>query len=203
MLAGIEYQKSFAALMLLWKGIAEYVSRHPRYCRLIGPVSISNDYLPLSRELLVGFLRKKNFDPLAPTLVRPRTPFRGRFSVRSLGGHKALGDIDTFVDAGIQKLSEAVNGTPIVRAVDEILTSAAAARASDVHIEPFAGGGRVRRPRCSRATRCRGAGRQSPCRRGIAPWRYACDGPSGHSFGALVLHQICTRDPVFTGPNRT
>ena len=34
--------------------------------------------------------------------------------------------------------------TPIVRAVDEILNSAAASRASDVHIEPFAGGGRVR-----------------------------------------------------------
>jgi type II secretory ATPase GspE/PulE/Tfp pilus assembly ATPase PilB-like protein len=34
--------------------------------------------------------------------------------------------------------------TPIVRAVDEILSSAAAARASDVHIEPFSGGGRVR-----------------------------------------------------------
>lgn len=37
-----------------------------------------------------------------------------------------------------------VEETPVVRAVDEILNSAAAARASDVHIEPFAGGGRVR-----------------------------------------------------------
>ena len=34
--------------------------------------------------------------------------------------------------------------TPVVRAVDEILNSAAAARASDVHIEPFSDGGRVR-----------------------------------------------------------
>ena len=90
-----EYQKSFASLMLLWKGIAEYVSRNPRYCRLIGPVSISNDYLPLSRELLVGFLRKKNFELLAPTLVRPKRPFRGRFSLRSLSGDvKSLGDIE-------------------------------------------------------------------------------------------------------------
>lgn len=37
-----------------------------------------------------------------------------------------------------------VEETPIVRAVDEILNSAAAARASDVHIEPFTDGGRVR-----------------------------------------------------------
>jgi putative hemolysin len=90
-----EYQKSFASLMLLWKGIGEYIGRHPRYRRLIGPVSISNDYCPLSRELLVGFLRKRNFDRLAPTLVRPRRPFRGRFSVCSLGGNaEMLDDIE-------------------------------------------------------------------------------------------------------------
>jgi putative hemolysin len=90
-----EYQKSFASLMLLWKGIGEYVSRNPRYCRLIGPVSISNDYLPLSRDLLVGFLREKSFDRLAPTLVRPKRPFRGRFSPRSLSGDvKSLDDIE-------------------------------------------------------------------------------------------------------------
>ena len=91
-----DYQRSFASLMLLWKGIGEYVSRHPRYCRLIGPVSISNDYRPLSRDLLVGFLRKKNFDRLAKTMVRPKRPFRGRFSVRSLGGQdKTLADIES------------------------------------------------------------------------------------------------------------
>jgi hypothetical protein len=90
-----EYQKSFAALLLLWKGIGEYVSRQPRYCRLIGPVSISNDYRPLSRDLLVGFLRKWSFEPLAPTFVRPKKPFRGRFSVRSLGGNaETLSDIE-------------------------------------------------------------------------------------------------------------
>jgi putative hemolysin len=97
----IEYQKSFASLLLLWKGIGEYVARHPRYCRLIGPVSISNDYRPLSRELLVKFLRKRNFDPLAPTFVRPKKPFRGRFSLRSLGGNA-----DTLTD--IEALSSLV-----------------------------------------------------------------------------------------------
>ena len=70
--------------MLLWKGIAEYVGRNPRYCRLIGPVSISNDYQPLSRELQGAFLRDRVLDPLMPR-VRPRCPFRGRLSLRSLG----------------------------------------------------------------------------------------------------------------------
>ena len=80
----VEYQRSFGALMLLWKGIAEYVGRSPRYCRLIGPVSISNDYQPLSRELQVAFLRDRLLDPLTASL-RPKRAFRGRLSLRSLG----------------------------------------------------------------------------------------------------------------------
>jgi len=80
----VEYQRSFGALMLLWKGIAEYVGRNPRYCRLIGPVSISNDYQPLSRELQVAFLRDRLLDPLMAS-VRPKRAFRGRLSLRSVG----------------------------------------------------------------------------------------------------------------------
>jgi putative hemolysin len=80
----VEYQRSFAALMLLWKGIAEYVGRNPRYCRLIGPVSISNEYQPLSRELQVSFLRARLLDPLTAS-VRPKRAFRRRLSLRSVG----------------------------------------------------------------------------------------------------------------------
>ncbi|MHB8813641.1 MAG: lysophospholipid acyltransferase family protein [Steroidobacteraceae bacterium] len=80
----VEYQRSFGALMLLWKGIAEYVGRNPRYCRLIGPVSISNDYQPLSREVQVAFLRDRLLDPLTAS-VRPKRAFRGRLSLRSVG----------------------------------------------------------------------------------------------------------------------
>jgi putative hemolysin len=90
----VEYQRSFGALMLLWKGIAEYVGRNPRYCRLIGPVSISNDYQPLSRELQVAFLRDRLLDPLMAS-VRPRRAFRGRLSLRSVGvGSRWPADID-------------------------------------------------------------------------------------------------------------
>jgi putative hemolysin len=109
-----EHQKSFVSLMLLWKGIGEYVGRNPRYCRLIGPVSISNDYRPVSRELLVGFLRKHTFNPLAPTLVRPRRPFRGRFSLRSLGGNGlSLGDIET-LSTVVSDLEPDGKGAPVL-----------------------------------------------------------------------------------------
>jgi putative hemolysin len=110
----IEYQKSFASLMLLWKGIGEYVSRHPRYCRLIGPVSISNDYRPLSRELLVGFLRKRSFELLAPTMVRPKRPFRGRFSLRSVGEQdESLADIET-LSTVVADLEPDGKGAPVL-----------------------------------------------------------------------------------------
>ncbi|HVW68222.1 MAG TPA: GNAT family N-acyltransferase [Steroidobacteraceae bacterium] len=109
-----EYQKSFASLMLLWKGIGEYVARHPRYCRLIGPVSISNDYRPLSKDLLVNFLKKKNFEPLAPTVVRPKRPFRGRFSIRALGGHdETLTDIET-LSTVVADLEPDGKGAPVL-----------------------------------------------------------------------------------------
>jgi putative hemolysin len=110
----IEYQKSFAALLLLWKGIGEYVGRNPRYCRLIGPVSISNDYRPLSRELLVEFLRKRNLDRVGRTFVRPKQPFRGRFSVRSLGGNaEALGDIEA-LSTVVADLEPDGKGAPVL-----------------------------------------------------------------------------------------
>jgi putative hemolysin len=109
----VEYQKSFAALLLLWKGIGERVSREPRYCRLIGPVSISNDYRPVSRELLVGFLRRHNFDLLAPAVVRPKRPFRGKFSLRSLSGAPTARDLEA-LSAIVGGLEPDGKGAPVL-----------------------------------------------------------------------------------------
>ena len=71
-----EYQRSYSSLMLLWKGIARYVSRHPEYRVLFGPVSISNDYQPISQSLLVQFLRHTNAEVRRASQVKPRRPFR-------------------------------------------------------------------------------------------------------------------------------
>ncbi len=69
-----EYQKSFAPLLLLWKGIGGYVQRHPQYRVLFGPVSISNDYTLASKALLTGFLRSKHGDAARGSLARARHP---------------------------------------------------------------------------------------------------------------------------------
>ncbi len=82
-----EYQRSPVALMMLWKGIAAYVARHPECTRLIGPVSISNAYSQCSRQILVDFLREYTQGHPLCNLVRPRNPFRPR---RLRGWHPDL-----------------------------------------------------------------------------------------------------------------
>ncbi|MDZ7828662.1 MAG: lysophospholipid acyltransferase family protein [Halofilum sp. (in: g-proteobacteria)] len=72
------YQREFASLLLLWKGICRFVSRNPRYRVLFGPVSISADYATLSQQLLVDFLTLNRSDGVLAREVRPRRRFRGR-----------------------------------------------------------------------------------------------------------------------------
>lgn len=71
------YQKSYQPLLLLWKGLAEYVVRNPRYSVLFGCVSISGDYSPLSREIMMTFLRRHSFDAELAKLVRPTRVAKG------------------------------------------------------------------------------------------------------------------------------
>jgi putative hemolysin len=77
-----EYQKGFAPLLLLWKGIGRYIAANPRYKVLFGPVSISNQYEAASRELMVSFLEKYAMLREWTGLVRNRCAFR----IRSLTG---------------------------------------------------------------------------------------------------------------------
>jgi putative hemolysin len=70
------YQKSYAPLLTLWKGIGAYVAAAPRYAALFGPVSITNDYNPFSRQIMVGFLKAHNWLSTRRRLIRPKAPFR-------------------------------------------------------------------------------------------------------------------------------
>jgi putative hemolysin len=75
-----EYQGQATPLALIWRGIGEYLVRHPSYKVLFGPVSISREYEVLSRRLMVEFLGKRcGHDALSP-LVKPRNPPRDRLS---------------------------------------------------------------------------------------------------------------------------
>jgi hypothetical protein len=69
-----EYQRDYAPLLLLWKGIGRFVVAHPRYRRLFGPVTISQDYSSASKHLLMAFLEANRRLPDLARLVVPRNP---------------------------------------------------------------------------------------------------------------------------------
>jgi len=69
-----EYQRNYAPLMLLWKGIGQFVFRNPRYKLLFGPVSINEEYNSTSRQLMMWFLKENNYMRELAELVQARTP---------------------------------------------------------------------------------------------------------------------------------
>ena len=72
----LEYQKLYFPLFLLWKGIGHFVARYPQHKTLFGPVTISNSYNTLSRQLMVSYLKTNNYTPDLAKLVKPRMPIR-------------------------------------------------------------------------------------------------------------------------------
>ncbi len=102
-----EYQKQYAPLLLLWKGITRYVAAHPECAVLFGAVSISNDYNPVSRSLLAGYLETQTDAELA-RLVKPRRPYRA--------SHRAprfLHDVEE-LSAPIADLERDGKGVPVL-----------------------------------------------------------------------------------------
>ncbi|HET9369194.1 MAG TPA: GNAT family N-acyltransferase [Vicinamibacterales bacterium] len=76
-----EYQRDYSPLLLLWQGIGQFLVRHPRYRRLIGPVSISATYRPASIDLLVNALEAPPVaSPLTHLVAGKRAPRRAALS---------------------------------------------------------------------------------------------------------------------------
>jgi putative hemolysin len=71
-----EYQRQYAPLLMLWKGIARFVAAHPETPVLFGAVSISNEYSRLSREMIVRYFESRDDGREFADLIQPRTPFR-------------------------------------------------------------------------------------------------------------------------------
>jgi len=94
-----EHQKSYVGLMLLWKGIGEFVGRHPRYATLFGPVSISAEYHSASQQLIVAFMERNRKMTDWATWVRPTNPFREPRSSAPPGpaNLRNLEDVSTFI----------------------------------------------------------------------------------------------------------
>jgi putative hemolysin len=106
-----EYQRAYAPLFMLWKGIAGFVARRPEYSTLIGAVSVSNQYSPASRELIARYFEKHN----AGGAVRARRPLRGKlvqkWETAALGS--LLPDVED-LSAPIADLEPDGKGIPIL-----------------------------------------------------------------------------------------
>jgi len=90
----VEYQKQYAPLLLLWRGIGQFVARRPDGATLFGGVSISNRYHAVSRYLLVRFLEARRAGELAG-MVAPRHPYRPEPAlVRNAGAVPVPDDLD-------------------------------------------------------------------------------------------------------------
>jgi putative hemolysin len=114
-----EYQRQYAPLLLLWKGIARFVAAHPEIPVLFGAVSISNEYSSLSREMIVRYFEQRRADDEDgrefAELIQARTPFRAPMLRRWDCGVlcSVLRDLEELADP-ISDLEEDGKGLPIL-----------------------------------------------------------------------------------------
>jgi hypothetical protein len=114
-----EYQRQYAPLLLLWKGIARFVAAHPETPVLFGAVSISNEYSSLSREMIVRYFEQRSVNDEDgrefADLIQARTPFRAPKLRRWDCGAvcSALRDLDELAEP-ISDVEEDGKGLPIL-----------------------------------------------------------------------------------------
>ena len=110
-----EYQRQYAPLLLLWKGIARFVAAHPETPVLFGAGSISNEYSSLSREMIVRYFEQREDGREFGDLIHARTPFRAPKLRRWDCGAvcSALRDLDELAEP-ISDVEEDGKGLPIL-----------------------------------------------------------------------------------------
>jgi putative hemolysin len=71
-----EYQRKPMPLFLLWKGILYFLLKNPEYRYLIGPVSISNNYSKISKDLIIRFIMRNHLNWKMAQFVKPRNSYK-------------------------------------------------------------------------------------------------------------------------------
>jgi putative hemolysin len=109
-----EYQRSFAALHLLWRGIGQYVARQPRFRFLFGAVSISDGYATASQQLLTSFLQDNCFNVALRDCVQPRNPVAfAEAPLSELEGAEPIADLEA-LSRRILELESSRRGVPVL-----------------------------------------------------------------------------------------
>ncbi|MGB0774252.1 MAG: GNAT family N-acetyltransferase [Akkermansiaceae bacterium] len=105
------YQKSLYPLALLWKGIGGFIARYPRYSRLFGCVSISDDYTKISQDIMVNYMRRSHRNSRLAPWVKPHSPYHELPDNQDISVH--LQNIDQ-VSARISENEPDGKGVPVL-----------------------------------------------------------------------------------------
>jgi putative hemolysin len=109
------YQKTSRTLLWLWKGIASFVASHPRYRTLLGPVSVSAEYVNFSRELMVRVLSGSTHRHPLHRSVRAKNPVRARsFGAGGLGDPRAVLTTPSDLSAVVSDAEVDGKGLPVL-----------------------------------------------------------------------------------------
>ena len=110
-----EYQRKPLPLFLLWKGILYFLLKNPKYRYLIGPVSISNNYSPASKDSIIKFITTYYFNNKLAKYIRPRKGYKfisQNENINLLLDH-AGDDLNKF-DRIIGDIDKVNNGIPVL-----------------------------------------------------------------------------------------
>jgi putative hemolysin len=110
-----EYQQKRLPLFLLWRGILAFLMRNQQCRYLFGPVSISNKYSNISKNLIIEFIKKNHFDESIAQFVKPRKKFKAEIKNLDIDilVESAADDIK-LIDKYIQDFDPEMNGVPIL-----------------------------------------------------------------------------------------
>ena len=108
-----KYQKNPIALGLLWKGVMAFVAQNPRYCKLFGPVSISNDYRDLSKYMIMDFLKNNHFNNNLASEVTPKHSPKIKIKNFNHDGAKLLNNMND-IDELIADIEEHCPHAPVL-----------------------------------------------------------------------------------------
>jgi putative hemolysin len=110
-----EYQRKPYSLMLLWKGVNEFLKRENyRYKYLIGPVSISNSFSSLSKDLLVDFITKNHYDEMMSEYVKPRKKYKYQYKGEGAALRNMQNDDIKVLDNMISEIETSQNKIPVL-----------------------------------------------------------------------------------------
>ena len=110
-----DYQRKPMPLFLLWKGILYFLLKNPEYRYLIGPVSISNNYSTISKDLIIRFIMRNYLNWKMAQYIQPRRAYKFKSENQDINilTENMEHDINR-LDKAIGDLDELNSGLPVL-----------------------------------------------------------------------------------------